>query len=139
MTELYKINGVQTLELLDRFYDDVFTGKKRNTWRYEEQPIEPGFLIFEASKDPSLLALVGVEDVMYLPLCDAYDILGGDVKSPSERLASMQTHYPDIQYDSEIMIVKHTSPSECYRDHGIPSDLTDIFGQDYIRKIESYD
>lgn len=139
MSELYKINGVQTLELLDRFYDDVFAGKKRNTWRYQEQPIELGFLIFEASKEKSLLALVWVEDIMYVPLCDAYDILGGDIKTPAERLASMRAHYPDIQYDSEVMIVKHNSPKECFRLHGIPLELTDLFGQDYIRKVESYD
>lgn len=138
MSEIHTRNGIQALELVDRYFDALFAGQKRNTQRYQEQRTEPGFLIFEASDDPVLLALVWVEDVIYTALRDVHDAVGGEKYSPDELLAGMRKHYPDIQLDSEIMVVKHLSPLETYRQHGIPDALQNVFTADYIAKVESY-
>ena len=132
-------SGIQTLELLDRFYEDVFAGKKRATWRYAEQKIEPGYLIFAASHDPSLLALVWVEDILYVPLRNGYTALGDNTpRTDDEILMSMKSHYPDITLESEVMIVKYSSPAETYARHGIPAHLGNMFGADYMEKLKAY-
>lgn len=139
MTALHTNNGVQALELVDRFFDDLFAGKKRNTWRYKEQPVTPGFLVFEASVDPQLIALVWVDDVAHVKLADVHTVLEGENTPPDELLAGMRRHYPDIELDSEVMIVKHISPAETYRKYGLPDELLAVLGEAYIEKVKNND
>ena len=139
MVAIHKRNNIQALELVDGYFPDLFAGKKRATWRYQEQPIETGFLVFEASRDPGLLALVWAEAVDYVPLADVGTVLENETSSPAELLSRMQKHYPDIKLTSEIMIVRHRSPSETFHTHGIPDTLRDVFGPDYIQRMRQYD
>lgn len=103
------MEGLQKLELVDRLFPDLLDGKKINTLRWREGDINPGYLLYYASSNPALQALVWVTKVERLPLSEAAPFYN---MTPQELLVSMRKHYPDIRIDDEVMLVHHLSPQE---------------------------
>ena len=101
----------QSLELCDRFFPDVDSGKKSHTLRYNEGKITEGYLEFYASDTPELKRLVYVTEVISGPLSE-FAVKYKDT-TPDSLLESMKGHgYDDIQLDSTVSLIKHLTPSE---------------------------
>jgi len=112
---------IQRLELVDRLFRPLFTGEKRSTLRWrKEKKVGEGFLVYEASKNPRWHVLVWVTKISSGPLssfASAYDM------TPEQLLASMRTHYPNIEMNSDVDLVEHLSPQETLRLHGVPEEV----------------
>lgn len=113
---------MQELELLDRFFPDVFDGVKRRTLRWGDGEIAEGFLLFRASRSPDLKTLVWVTSVEKHSFETAAPLYQMTV---SELLASMKTHYPAIDGTAELQLVNHLSPKETVAQKGLPNGFTE--------------
>lgn len=134
------LNNTQKLELVDRYFVDLFSGRKANTKRYGEEAVVNGYVVFEASNDKNLKALVWVYDVQTMPLKDVVVLFPEEEGTdPHALLERMKKHYSDIQMTSEIMVVRHLTPLETYEKHGIPEYMANEFDENYIRKIKQYE
>lgn len=133
---IINLDQIQRLELVDRLFDDVFSGKKRNTKRYKDKAIQEGHLLYEASEDPQLKALVWVTGVEPMLLSEVKKKVE-DEKSASldDLLRRMRSHYPEINLDTQIEVVKHMTPLETYTKKGIPDFLVEELGDGYLKKI----
>lgn len=131
-------NNIQRLELVDRLFDDVFSGKKKNTKRYKDKKITEGYLLYEASEDEKLKALVWVTNVETMPLSQVREKVEEEKNtSIDDLLRRMRSHYPEISLETKIEVVMHLSPSETYIKYGLPNSLLDELGSDYIEKVKA--
>lgn len=129
-------NEVQRLELVDRLFNDIFSGKKRNTKRYQDKEITEGFLLYEASEDDKLKALVWVTGVDRMKLSHVAEKVEDERHtSLNDLLHRMQSHYPKITLETEVDVVMHLTPLETYVKYGIPDFLLKELGAHYFEKI----
>lgn len=131
-------NNIQRLELLDRLFDDVFSGKKRNTKRYKDRKIAEGYLLYEASENKNLRALVWVTKVETMPLSQVKEKVEEEKNTSLDDLLSrMRSHYPEISLDTKIEVVMHLTPSETYATYGVPDSLLGQLGEGYLQKVRT--
>lgn len=131
-------NNIQRLELVDRLFDDVFSGKKRNTKRYKDRKIAEGYLLYEASENKNLRALVWVTKVETMPLSQVKEKVEEEKNTSLDDLLSrMRSHYPEISLDTKIEVVMHLTPSETYATYGVPASLLGELGEGYLQKVRT--
>lgn len=129
-------NDVQRLELVDRLFDDIFSGKKKNTKRYKDKKITEGYLLYEASENNQLRALVWVTNVETMPLFEVVKRVEEERNtSVDDLLRRMRSHYPDISLDTRIEVVMHLTPNETYQKYGVPDNLLEELGSSYVEKV----
>lgn len=129
-------NQVQRLELVDVLFDDVFSGKKKNTKRYNEKEVNEGYLLYEASEDYNLKALVWVTDVESMMLSEVIEKIEEEKhRSLDDLLQRMRSHYPEINLNTKIEVLRHITPLETYVKKGVPDFLLEELGIGYLKKI----
>jgi hypothetical protein len=124
MTQPVNSSGLlcQRLELVDRRFPALFTGEKRETIRWNEGDIVPGYLLYTASKNDAWKTVVWVTSVRR---CLLGSLTGYYKSEPAELLASMQRHYPAIALDTDVLFVEHLTPQETLTRYGAPEGLAD--------------
>lgn len=112
-------SGIQRLELVDRRFPALLSGEKRDTIRWNEGHIEPGYLIYYASDNSRWKTMVWVTATRYTTLASLAPVAA---QAPEELLAVMRRHYPNIELDTEVLFVEHLSPQETRARYGVPED-----------------
>ena len=101
---------MQSLEIVPRLLPDVRTGKKRHTIRWRERTIVPGPMRYVNAQNADDTLVVQVTAVKTMLLFAVAGYLGKEEEWPdSVLLAGMREHYPDIQLDSEVDVIRHSS------------------------------
>lgn len=103
--------ATQTLGLANDLFTDLLAGKTNHTIRIGEKDIEPGFMMYQNSQDPSMTAYVWVKDVMHVKLKGATVKLGDPLET---LIADLQPHYPMLNIDGEtqVTLIRHLTVDE---------------------------
>ncbi|MDY6407432.1 MAG: shikimate kinase [Pseudomonadota bacterium] len=104
----------QWLHLVERRWPALMSGEKISTFRLNEGFIHKGFLVYKDCPKEQWAEVVYVTHVYYVPLKQAIEIDGFDAHTPDMETALMQmkVHYPDITYDTPILLAQHLSVPE---------------------------
>lgn len=111
-------DDIQKLELADDLFPALMRGEKTNTLRWQEGPVQTGYLLFYATHNPDWRAVVWVTGVQACPM---NEIAPFYTMSPEELHKAMLRHYPDIEINSDILFIEHLSPEKTRSFHGIPA------------------
>src|SRR5690606_19352220 len=108
------MNDIQTLELVDRRWNDLLKGQKLDTIRFNEGTIVPGLLRYLNCDDSSKTCIVYVTNVQSIPLHDVLKYSKDLERKPDEGalLSLMREHYPAITLDTVVDYIQHLSPEE---------------------------
>lgn len=113
----------QWLHLVERRWPALLNGEKTSTFRFNEGFIHKGFLVYKDCPKEQWRAVVYVTGVYYLPLKQALEADGFDAHTPNAEigLKQMQAHYPDMNLETPILLVKHFSVPETQKRY--PDDV----------------
>lgn len=101
---------MQSLEIVPRLLPDVRNGKKQHTIRWRERKIVPGPMRYVNTQNAEDTVVVQVTMVITMPLSAVAEYLGKEEEWPDPvLLEGMREHYPDIQLDSEVDVIRHSS------------------------------
>ena len=104
----------QWLHLVERRWPALVNGEKTSTFRLNEGFIHKGFLVYKDCPKEQWAEVVYVTHMYYVPLRQALEIDGFDEHTPDMETALMQmkVHYPDITYDTLILLAQHLGVPE---------------------------
>lgn len=101
---------MQSLEIVPRLLPDVRCGKKQHSIRWRECRIVPGPMRYVNAQNAEDMLVVQVTVVKTMPLSSVAAYLGKSEEWPDPvLLEGMREHYPDIQLDSEVDVIHHSS------------------------------
>jgi hypothetical protein len=116
---------MQMLELVDRRFPALLSGRKTSTIRWNEGVIKPGFLLYVSCSGKER-AIVWVNEVNRIPLRDIGKKIGYDAhhKDENHTLELMRLHYPAITLDTEIDLIEHLSVADTRKRY--PREVAEI-------------